>query len=207
VIVISLVLVVVSAVSLLVGGLFRDDLSLIYVSIGTALLAGAFLLAGVLRGGTRRKPVRSATLPGDDAAAAKPATWQGAGWGGTAPDGVIARDEGDEADVVTQDTTPIDPTPVDPAPVDPAPLDPAPVDPAPFDDAAFAPPAAPAAAAPPAPPAPPAPAAPAAPSAAGARSWAPPPPPPGPRTGGAAPSAAGRPSAPPPPPPPPGRSA
>ncbi|WP_370326268.1 hypothetical protein [Euzebya sp.] len=91
-IVISLVLVVVSAVSLAVGALLRDDLILIWVSIGAALLAAVFLALGVLRGRPRRKPVRAATLPGDDAAG-QPATWRGATPGATADDAALVRDE------------------------------------------------------------------------------------------------------------------
>ncbi|HUG86887.1 MAG TPA: hypothetical protein VMM13_20120 [Euzebya sp.] len=97
-IVISLILVVISAISLLIGGLFRDDLALIYTSIAAALAAAVFLAAGVLRGTRRRKPVTAATLPGEDATG-RPATWQGAGWTGDTPeDAPLARDEESEAD-------------------------------------------------------------------------------------------------------------
>lgn len=185
-IVTSLVLVVISAVSLLIGGLFREDLSLIYVSIGTALLAGAFLLVGVMRGGgAKAKATRRATLPGEDAEGS-PATWQGAGWGGAAPpEDALARDEGEPVPAPVIATAEDAPTTELGSPTAP-------------DDAVFAPPASTPAPAPPAP-APPAPSAPAA-SPSGP-SWAPPPPP-------AAPPAAPRPrsgdgAAPPPPPPPP----
>ncbi|MGI9016661.1 MAG: hypothetical protein ACR2HR_06080 [Euzebya sp.] len=84
-IVTSLVLVVVSALSLFVGAFFRDDLSLIYVSIVAALLAAAFLGVAWYRSGRRRKPPRAVTLPGEDPVAT-PAPWGGAGWSGAGSD-------------------------------------------------------------------------------------------------------------------------
>lgn len=182
-IVISLVLVVVSAISLLVGGLFRDDLALIWVSIGAALAAAAFLGTGVLRGTRRRKPVTAATLPGEDAAG-KPATWQGAGWGGAEAAGgeALGREEEMvsfvEATPVTtsgdrgaEETTRLDEAAYAPPALTPAPS-PAP---APGPQTAWAPPAPPKPATPSPAPAvpPPAPTAPAV-----RRTPTPPPPPP-----------------------------
>ena len=209
-IVISLVLVVISAVSLLVGAAFREDLLLIYVSIGAALLAALFLILGVLKGRRRPKTVTAVTLPGDDPAG-RPATWQGAGWGGPqAEDAGLSRDDasGDGGTPVIRTTEQVDETVridegrADEGRVDQtvridesayAPPPPAPRPPEPAPSSTGGPSPAPA----PAPPddASPAPTAP-------TRAWAPPPPPPSP--------SAGPPTAPPgrvrgiPPPPPPG---
>lgn len=169
-IVISLVLVVISAISLLIGGLFRDDLDLIYLSIAAALAAAVFLGAGVLRGTRRRKPVSKATLPGEDAAA-RPATWQGAGWGGGTDDAALSRDDAaDTQTAVIATTETVDETVrIDESAYAPPPpaADPAP---APPPTGGWAPPPAPASK--PAPPPPP--------KAAPPRSGStPPPPPPG----------------------------
>ncbi|HWB70589.1 MAG TPA: hypothetical protein VG452_00075, partial [Egibacteraceae bacterium] len=72
-IVISMVLVIVAAVTLVIGVFFSagsNDLSLIYVSIGSCLLAGLFLILGVLR----QRPRRKALL--ETGPAGQPAPWQ-----------------------------------------------------------------------------------------------------------------------------------
>ena len=67
-----MLLVVVGAVTLVIGVFFGsdDNLTLIYVSIAACLLAGLFLVAGILRNRPSRKPVL-----GSDGAEA---TWSGA---------------------------------------------------------------------------------------------------------------------------------
>lgn|GEM_PF-3721321 len=179
-ILISLILVLVSAVSLLIGGLFSEELDLIYVSIAAALAAGVFLLVGVLRGNRRPKPVRAAaptTTSGDDAPAA---TWKGAGWSGNGQD-ALSRDEDVTTDLSGASDTP-------PAVQDAAPPAPA------------APPAAtPPAAIPPPAPAPPPAAPPTSAPAPRGGGWAPP----GSSPRPASSSGTSRPAATPPPPPPP----
>jgi hypothetical protein len=70
VIVTSMLLVIVGAVTLVIG-IFTDELNLVYISIGSCLLAGLFLIVGIVRGRPSRKPV----LTG----AGEQASWSGAG--------------------------------------------------------------------------------------------------------------------------------
>jgi ribonuclease E len=81
-IVVSMLLVIIGAVTLVIGVFFGDEsnLALVYVSIGACLLAGLFLIAGILRNRPSRKPVL-----GSDGA---DATWSGAtAWPGSEPEG------------------------------------------------------------------------------------------------------------------------
>jgi hypothetical protein len=74
-ILISLLLVIVAMATLVAGAFFASGLMLVYVSIGTCLVAGGFLVAGVLRDRSRRKEVTaSGGSPGQPAAA----SWSGA---------------------------------------------------------------------------------------------------------------------------------
>ena len=83
----SLICVVVAAITLVVGYLNQDS-SILFVCIGAGLLGLLFLLMAMFQARTRPKPLRSATVSGDEAAG--PATWKGAGWGGgDAPKGNV----------------------------------------------------------------------------------------------------------------------
>ncbi len=63
-ILVSLVLVVVAAVTLGIGFFRSEDLTFIYIAIAAALGAGVFLLLGILRGRPARRPVAAAAGPG-----------------------------------------------------------------------------------------------------------------------------------------------
>ena len=185
-ILISLILVLVSAVCLLVGALFTDGLGLIYASIGAALTAGVFLLLGVLRGGRRPKPVRTAATVGSTTEPAE-ATWKGAGWSGGGEDPALPREDDlapasapPVSDAPDAPTTPLAPAAAE-APTTPlTPVEePAPQAPPPTAPPAAAPPAAPPSPwAPPAPPKAPPPSAPKPTPPAAAPPPPPPPPPP-----------------------------
>jgi hypothetical protein len=77
VILVSMLLVLVGFVTLLLGvlGVGERPLDLVWVSIGSCLLAAVLLVAGVMRGRPSRKPVASGGTRGD-------ASWAGASsWG------------------------------------------------------------------------------------------------------------------------------
>jgi DNA uptake protein ComE-like DNA-binding protein len=96
VIVISMLLVIVGAVTLVIGAFLRDDLTLVYVSIASCLLAGLFLVIGIVRSRPSRKPALASGGDGQEA------SWSGASsWAGDRRDGgeagstqVLDRDEG-----------------------------------------------------------------------------------------------------------------
>jgi hypothetical protein len=88
VIFISFLLVIAGAATLLVGVFFTDDLTMIYVTLGLAVLAAIFLFLGI----ARSRPRRAQSPPLADAA---PASWSGAAVGTAAPDReAAAREQG-----------------------------------------------------------------------------------------------------------------
>jgi hypothetical protein len=104
VIVISMLLVIVGAVTLVIGAFLRDDLFLVYVSIASCLAAGLFLVIGIIRSRPSRKPVLASGGDGQDASWSGASSWSGdgrdSGDAGAAAAGtqVLDRDEGtDEA--------------------------------------------------------------------------------------------------------------
>lgn len=78
VIVLSLVLVIVAAVTLGIGFFQQANLTFVYVSIASALAAGLFLVLGIIRGRPRRKPVRAAGAQDAAAAWSPSGAWPGA---------------------------------------------------------------------------------------------------------------------------------
>jgi hypothetical protein len=106
-IVASLLLVIAAAVTLLVGLFNREQIYWVYGSIGSCLLAGLLLTAGVLRSRPSRKPVLQSGSQGQGASWAGASTWGGAsdGDGGTgAAAAVLTRDDDD---VSASETAPL----------------------------------------------------------------------------------------------------
>ena len=87
-IVASLLLVIVAAVTLVIGLFNPENANWVWTSIGCCLLAGLLLIVGVLRSRPRRKPVLQS---GTD----QPASWSGASsWSGAeSEDATLSRDD------------------------------------------------------------------------------------------------------------------
>ncbi|MEE8602326.1 hypothetical protein [Euzebya tangerina] len=193
-IIISLICVVAAAIALGVGYV-TEETSVLYASIAAALLGALFLMIAWVQGRRRGKPLRSATVAGDEPGSA--ATWKGAAWseGQGQADEVLRRDD----TVPASQASPTSTRPAEsPAPAASAPAAQSAQEQT-IDEAVFKPPAAPAKPSerPSAPTPPPAPAAP---PPAPSTGWAPPAPPAAPPKAKPAPGPQG---APPPPPPPP----
>jgi hypothetical protein len=112
VIVISMLLVIVGAVTLVIGAFLRDDLFLVYVSIASCLAAGLFLVIGIIRSRPSRKPVLASGGDGQDASWSGASSWSGdgrdsGGDAGAAAAGtqVLDRDEGADEGVTAEEPT------------------------------------------------------------------------------------------------------
>ena len=105
-IVASLLLVIAAAVTLLIGLFDREQIYWVYASIGSCLLAGLLLTAGVLRSRPSRKPVLQSGGQGQGASWAGASTWGGSGGdtGAGAGAAVLTRDEDD---VSASETAPV----------------------------------------------------------------------------------------------------